>query len=124
MTATEPTGAATPATPAPATTGGQLPPEPHPSGHRHLGMALALICIAQLMVVLDATIVNIALPPIQADLDFSESTLPWLTTAYSLTFGGFLLLGGRSGDLFGRRRMFMFGLILFAVASLVGGFAH
>src|SRR3954454_13283050 len=121
MTATEPTGAATPA---PATAGGQLPPEPHPSGHRHLGLALALICIAQLMVVLDATIVNIALPPIQADLDFSQSTLPWLITAYSLTFGGFLRLGGRSGDLFGRRRMFMFGLILFAVASLVGGFAQ
>jgi EmrB/QacA subfamily drug resistance transporter len=94
------------------------------SGHRHDGWALALICIAQLMVVLDATIANIALPYIQADLDFSEHALPWIITAYSLTFGGFLLLGGRVGDLFGRRRAFMWGLVLFAVASLVGGFAQ
>jgi EmrB/QacA subfamily drug resistance transporter len=96
----------------------------HPSGHRHLGWALALICIAQLMVVLDATIANIALPYIQSDLAFSEHALPWIITAYSLTFGGFLLLGGRCGDLFGRRRAFTFGLVLFAVASLVGGFAQ
>jgi EmrB/QacA subfamily drug resistance transporter len=94
------------------------------SGHRHLGWALALICIAQLMVVLDATIANIALPYIQADLAFSEHALPWIITAYSLAFGGFLLLGGRCGDLFGRRRAFTFGLVLFAVASLVGGFAQ
>lgn len=94
------------------------------SGHRHDGWALALICIAQLMVVLDATIVNIALVPIQDELRFSESTLPWIITAYSLTFGGFLLLGGRCGDLFGRRRMFALGLIIFAVASLIGGFAQ
>ena len=94
------------------------------SGHRHDGWALALICIAQLMVVLDATIANIALPYIQADLSFSEAALPWIITAYSLTFGGFLLLGGRVGDLFGRRRAFMWGLVLFAVASLVGGFAE
>ena len=94
------------------------------SGHRHDGLALALICIAQLMVVLDATIANIALPYIQADLDFSPTALPWVVTAYALTFGGFLLLGGRSGDLFGRRRAFVFGLSLFAVASLVGGFAQ
>ncbi len=91
---------------------------------RHAGWALALICIAQLMVILDATIANIALPYIQADLDFSEHALTWIVTAYSLTFGGFLLLGGRCGDLFGRRRAFVFGLVLFAVASLVGGFAQ
>lgn len=90
----------------------------------HGGTALALICIAQLMVVLDATITNIALPYIQADLDFSASALPWIITAYALSFGGFLLLGGRCGDLFGRRRAFVFGLVLFAVASLVGGFAE
>ena len=108
MTATEPSAAST----------------AHPSGHRHLGWALALICIAQLMVVLDATIANIALPYIQADLAFSEHALPWIITAYSLTFGGFLLLGGRCGDLLGRRRAFTFGLVLFAVASLVGGFAQ
>ncbi|HET6561305.1 MAG TPA: MFS transporter [Marmoricola sp.] len=96
----------------------------HAAEHRHLGWALALICLAQLMVVLDATIANIALPYIQSDLDFSEHALPWIITAYSLTFGGFLLLGGRCGDLFGRRRAFTFGLVLFAVASLVGGFAQ
>jgi EmrB/QacA subfamily drug resistance transporter len=94
------------------------------SGHRHLGVALTLICIAQLMVVLDATIANIALPYIQRDLSFSQDSLSWIVTAYSLTFGGFLLLGGRTGDLFGRRRAFMFGLIVFALASLVGGFAQ
>ena len=94
------------------------------AGQRHLGWALALICIAQLMVVLDATIANIALPYIQADLDFSAAALPWIITAYALTFGGFLLLGGRTGDLYGRRRAFMFGLLLFAAASLVGGFAE
>ena len=88
------------------------------------GLALALICTAQLMVILDATIANIALPYIRADLDFSQASLSWVITAYSLTFGGFLLLGGRTGDLLGRRRTFMFGLVLFAVASLVGGFAQ
>lgn len=90
----------------------------------HGGLALALICIAQLMVVLDATITNIALPYIQADLAFSANALPWIITAYALAFGGFLLLGGRCGDLFGRRRAFVFGLVLFAAASLVGGFAE
>jgi EmrB/QacA subfamily drug resistance transporter len=99
-------------------------PAANDSGHRHLGLALALICIAQLMVVLDATIANIALPYIQADLNFSQSALPWIVTAYALTFGGFLLLGGRCGDLFGRRRMFVLGLVVFATASLVGGFAE
>lgn len=91
---------------------------------RHAGWALALICVAQLMVILDATIANIALPYIQADLEVSDHALTWVITAYALTFGGFLLLGGRCGDLFGRRRAFTFGLVLFAVASLVGGFAQ
>jgi EmrB/QacA subfamily drug resistance transporter len=95
-----------------------------PSGTSHAGLALALICIAQLMVVLDNTIANIALPYIQRDLDVAQASLSWVITAYALTFGGFLLLGGRTGDLFGRRRAFMFGLVLFAAASLVGGFAQ
>ncbi len=83
-----------------------------------------MICVAQLMVVLDATVVNVALPSIRADLDFSADNLTWVVTAYSLAFGGLLLFGGRTGDLFGRRRMFMIGIALFAGASLVGGFAN
>jgi EmrB/QacA subfamily drug resistance transporter len=93
-------------------------------GHRNLGLALTLICVAQLMVVLDATIANIALPYIKADIGFSSANLSWVVTGYALVFGGFLLLGGRLGDLYGRRRVFMIGLIIFAVASLLGGFAQ
>ncbi|MCW2783805.1 MAG: transporter [Marmoricola sp.] len=90
---------------------------------RNGGVALAVICVAQLMVVLDATVVNVALPSIRRDLHFSSDNLTWVVTAYSLAFGGLLLFGGRTGDLFGRRRMFMIGIGLFATASLVGGFA-
>lgn len=90
---------------------------------RNGGVALAVICVAQLMVILDATVVNVALPSIRHDLDFSLDNLTWVVTAYSLAFGGLLLFGGRTGDLFGRRRMFMIGVGLFAGASLVGGFA-
>ena len=77
------------------------------SSRRHLGVALLVIATAQLMVVLDATIVNVALPHIQAALGFSGSGLEWVANAYALTFGGLLLLGGRAGDLLGRRRMFV-----------------
>jgi EmrB/QacA subfamily drug resistance transporter len=90
----------------------------------HLGIALAVISTAQLMVILDATIVNVALPSIQRGLHFSLQNLVWVTSAYSLAFGGLLLFGGRTGDLFGRRRMFMIGIGLFAGASLLGGFAQ
>jgi EmrB/QacA subfamily drug resistance transporter len=90
---------------------------------RRLGLALAVIATAQLMVVLDATIVNIAQPHIQAALHFSGTNLEWVVNAYALAFGGLLLLGGRSGDLLGRRRVFIFGILLFALASLAGGFA-
>ncbi|HEY1853793.1 MAG TPA: MFS transporter [Solirubrobacterales bacterium] len=86
-------------------------------------IALILLCTAQFVVVLDASIVNVALPTIQKALDFSESSLAWVVNAYVLTFGGFLLLGGRLADLLGRRRIFMGGLVLFAVASLAGGLA-
>ncbi len=86
-------------------------------------IALILLCSAQFVVVLDASIVNVALPTIKEALHFSESGLPWVVNAYVLTFGGFLLLGGRLADLLGRRRVFMFGLVLFALASLVGGLA-
>lgn len=85
--------------------------------------ALAVLAVAQFMVVLDASIVNVALPSIQRDLGFSESSLQWVVNAYTLAFGGFLMLGGRAADLFGRRRMFIVGLGLFSVASLLGGFA-
>jgi EmrB/QacA subfamily drug resistance transporter len=101
-----------------------LPPgEPGRPAHRHLGLALAVIAAAQLMVVLDATIVNVALPHIQRALGFSGSGLEWVVNAYALTFGGLLLLGGRAGDILGRRRVFIAGLILFLLASLLGGFA-
>jgi EmrB/QacA subfamily drug resistance transporter len=93
------------------------------SVRRHLGLALVVIAAAQLMVVLDATIVNVALRHIQASLGFSGSGLEWVVNAYALTFGGFLLLGGRAGDILGRRRVFIAGIILFATASLLGGFA-
>ena len=84
-------------------------------------MALFVIATAQLMIVLDATIVYVALPHIQAALGFSGSGLEWVANAYALTFGGLLLLGGRAGDLLGRRRMFIIGLLLFSAASLAGG---
>src|SRR5580700_11662278 len=90
---------------------------------RRLGLALAVIATAQLMVVLDATIVNVALPHIQTALHFSGTNLEWVVNAYALAFGGLLLLGGRSGDLLGRRRVFIFGILLFTLASLLGGFA-
>src|SRR5215469_10769608 len=93
------------------------------SRQSHLGLALVLICAVQMMVILDGTIVNIALPSIQRELHFSSTGLEWVIAAYALAFGGLLLLGGRSGDLFGRRRMFTFGVALFTVASLVGGLA-
>lgn len=92
--------------------------------HRHPGLALAIICVAQLMVVLDATVMNVALPSIQKDLGFTNAGLTWVITAYSLTFGGLLLFGGRTGDLYGRRKMFIFGVGLFGVASVAGGLAQ
>jgi EmrB/QacA subfamily drug resistance transporter len=82
-------------------------------------LVLVLVCLAQFMVILDATIVNVALPSIQADLDMSESGLQWVVNAYALLFGGFLLLGGRAGDLIGRKRVFLAGLVLFTAASLL-----
>jgi len=90
---------------------------------RHLGLALVVIATAQLMVVLDASIVNVALPDIQKALSFSGTGLEWVVNAYTLTFGGLLLLGGRAGDILGRRRVFIAGIILFTAASLLGGLA-
>src|SRR5436189_29318 len=90
---------------------------------RHVNIALLVIAFAQLMVVLDTTIVNVALPSIQHALRFNPTDLEWLINGYSLAFGGLLLLGGRAGDLFGRRRMFVAGVLLFAAGSLAGGLA-
>ena len=100
---------------APAVTTAQAP--------RRLGLVLAVIATAQLMVVLDLTIVNVALPHIQAALGFSGSNLEWVVNAYAVAFGGLLLLGGRAGDLLERRRVFIAGLLVFSLASLLGGFA-
>lgn len=88
------------------------------------GVALTVIAACQLMVVLDATIVNIALPHIQESLKFSTTDLTWVVSAYTLTFGGLLLLGGRAGDILGRRRVFMTGILVFTLASLLGGLAQ
>jgi len=84
-------------------------------------LVLVLICIAQFMVILDATIVNVALPSIQKDLGLNEANLQWIVNAYTLVFGGFLLLGGRAGDLLGRKRLFLIGLVIFTTASLLNG---
>src|SRR4051795_10777691 len=86
-------------------------------------MALVVLCVGMLMSVLDATIVNVALPSIQGDLGFSQSTLAWVVNAYLIAFGGLLLLAGRVGDLIGRRRIFLIGLGVFTAASLVCGLA-
>ncbi|MFD7896702.1 MFS transporter [Streptomyces sp. NPDC059743] len=94
-----------------------------PRRDRHLGLALFVIAAAQLMVVLDATITNIALPSIQTDLGVSDANLAWIVNSYALAFGGLLLLGGRAGDLFGRRRMFQMGIAIFTLASVLGGLA-
>ncbi len=94
-----------------------------PDLKEHKGMALFLLCVTQFMVVLDIAIVNVALPSIKDALDFSETNLSWVINAYTLTFGGLLLLGGRAADLLGRRRIFIAGLIVFSLSSAVCGFA-
>src|SRR5438128_12339289 len=81
-------------------------------------LALYVLCLGSLMIVLDVTIVNVALPSIRQDLGFSGTSLAWVVNAYLLTYGGFLLLGGRLGDLFGQRRLFVAGITLFTLASL------
>ncbi len=84
-------------------------------------LALYVLCLGDLMIVLDTTIVNVALPSIRADLGFTQTSLAWVVNAYMLTFGGFLLLGGRLGDLFGHRRLFLGGIAFFTLASLACG---
>ena len=91
---------------------------------RRRWLALGVLCLGVLMIVLDTTIVNVALPSIRADLQFSETSLVWVVNGYMLTFGGFLLLGGRLGDLYGHRRLFVAGILLFTLASLACGLAQ
>ena len=93
------------------------------SGERRRWVTLAVVCMGQLMMILDATIVNVALPSIQRDLGFSQANLAWVIDAYMIAFGSFLLLAGRLGDLFGRKRMFLGGLVLFTLASMACGIA-
>ena len=97
---------------------------PKQSKPRHLGVILLLGCLAQFMVILDVSVVNVALPAIRKALRFSEQDLQWVVNAYTVTFAGFLLLGGRAADLLGRRRVFVGGLVLFALASLAGALAQ
>src|SRR4029079_18588956 len=99
-----------------------MSPETFPQDKKWL--ALALLALAQFVVVLDASIVNVALPSIGRDLEFSQENLSWVVNAYTLAFGGFLLLGGPMADLLGRRRLFMAGIVLFGIASLLGGLSE
>ncbi|HEY6525973.1 MAG TPA: MFS transporter [Solirubrobacteraceae bacterium] len=98
--------------------------ESPPSGATSKWLVLVIACLAQFMVVLDATVVNIALPSVQRGLHFSPANLQWVVNGYTLFFGGFLLLGGRAADLLGRKRLFVAGVLLFSIASLLNGFAQ
>jgi len=93
------------------------------TAQRNPWLVLSLVCMAQFMVILDATIVNVALPSIQTDLEMSDGDLQWIVNSYTLVFGGFLLLGGRAGDLIGRKRIFLVGVVVFTAASLLNGLA-
>src|SRR6201994_5087615 len=98
-------------------------PSTSSSGDNRLWLALMVVCLAQLMIVLDTTIVNVALPSIQRDLHFSQGNLTWVVNAFLVTFGSFLLLAGRLGDLLGRKRVFLAGLVVFTAASVLCGAA-
>ncbi|QNP72999.1 MFS transporter [Streptomyces roseirectus] len=114
-----------PSTPEPATAPATAPP-PTPAGRRTppAWLIVALACAGQFLVVLDISVVNVALPSMRADLGLSAEGLQWVANAYAITFAGFLLLGGRAGDLYGRKRTFLTGLALFTLASLAGGLAQ
>src|SRR3954465_6867111 len=100
-----------------------ITPQEH-SQDRSRWIALVVLCVGMLMIVLDATIVNVALPSIQDDLGFSQSNLAWIVNAYLIAFGGLLLLAGRLGDLIGQRRVFLIGLTIFTTASLLCALAQ
>jgi EmrB/QacA subfamily drug resistance transporter len=115
---------AAPAAPAAARVRAEGTREPAGHGAGHAPLALPLILVAAFMVVLDFSIVNVALPSIERELGIAASTVQWVVTAYAIAFGGLLILGGRAADLFGRRRMFVIGLVVFSAASLAGGLAQ
>src|SRR5207247_6569128 len=94
------------------------------AGNRRRWAALVVLCVGQLMIVLDVTVVNVALPTIQRELHFSQASLAWVVNAYLLTFGGLMLLAGRLGDIVGRKRIFLFGIASFVVASFLCGLAN
>src|SRR5271163_2675353 len=123
---TAPVSSETSAGPGPAGGGQAGPGQQSGDGRRHNqdSLVLAIACVAQFMVVLDVSIVNVALPSIGRDFHYSATGLQWVVNAYVLTFAGFLLLGGRASDIFGQRRVYIFGMTLFVGASLVGGFAQ
>src|SRR5712691_449002 len=91
---------------------------------RRRWLALVVVCFGQLMIVLDSTIVNVALPAIQRDLHFSQANLTWVVNAYLITYGSFLLLAGRAGDLIGRKRVFLAGVVVFTLGSVLCGLAY
>src|SRR5438067_3337421 len=99
-------------------------PASRPASRINPNAVLAVVAVAQFMVILDSTVVNVALPTIRRDLGFSEQSLSWILNAYTLMFGGFLLLGGRAADRLGRRRLFVAGIALFSGASLICGLAQ
>src|ERR1700735_2643189 len=99
-------------------------PSHRPASRVNPNAVLAVVAVAQFMVILDATVVNVALPTIRRHLGFSEQNLSWVLNSYTLMFGGFLLLGGRAADRLGRRRLFVAGIVLFAGASLICGLAQ
>src|SRR5215208_6045943 len=108
-----------------ATQGAQMTPRtPTSSPDRRRWPALYVLCVGMLMIVLDATIVNVALPSIQEDLGFSQNDLAWVVNAYLIAFGGLLLLAGRLGDLLGQRRVFLIGLAVFTTASVLCGLSQ
>ena len=97
--------------------------EPAPSSRRRW-LALVVVCFGQLMIMLDSTIVNVALPSIQRDLSFTQSELTWVVNAYLIAYGSFLLVAGRAGDLIGRKKVFLAGVLLFTAASVASGLSH
>src|SRR5881275_3143385 len=103
---------------------GTIGPRPQSNPRDSRWVALVILCLGFLMIILDSTIVNVALPSIQHDLHFSQSSLAWVMNAYLIAFGGLLLLAGRLGDLFSRRGVFLTGLAVFTAASALCGFAH